>query len=183
MSSTSKISTIDLTVVRLLVLNRALGSALGLLLGVSILAGTNLLGVLDIPEDFYSVQTLLGALLYYGFIYMTLVFAKNSGDDQIKSPIGWTLATIVPLFNIYVHFSVLPRVIANWLKGRLAITLSEAVIRFYLVLTVSLNLFVQVVARFTGSLDVLSWSLVVDGALGLLAAWALRSALYPQASK
>jgi hypothetical protein len=183
MQSTSKISTSDLIVVRLLILNRALESALGLLVGVSILAGTNLLGVLDMPEDFYAAQWLFGALLYYGFIYITLVFAKNSGDDQIKSPIGWTLAAIVPLFNIYVAFSVLPRVFANWLKGRLAITLSEAAVRFYLVLTVSLNLFVQFVAGFTGSPDLLFWSLVVDGALGLLAAWALRRALYPQASK
>ena len=37
--------------------------------------------------------------------------------------------------------------------------------------------------RFSGSPDLLFWSLVVDGALGLLAAWALRRALYPQASK
>ena len=183
MQSTSKISTSDLTVVRLLVLNRALGSALGLLLGVSILAGTNLLGVLDIPEDFYTVQTLFGALLYYGFIYITLVFAKNSGDDQIKSPIRWVLAFLIPFFNIYMAFSILPRVFSGWLKGALDISISETVVRFFVVLTTCMSLFGQAVASATGISSLLAWYFVFDGAIGLLAAWALRRALYPQASK
>lgn len=183
MPSTSKVSSSDLTLVRLLILNRALGSALGLLLGVSILAGTNLLGVLDLPEDFYTAQSLFGALLYYGFIYITLVFAKNSGDAQIKSPIRWVLAFLIPFFNIYMSFSILPRVFTSWLKGTLEISVSETAVRFFVVLTTFMSLLGQAVASATGISSILALYFVFDGAIGLLAVWALRSALYPQASK
>jgi len=183
MQSTSKISTSDLIVVRLLVLNRALGSAFGLLLGVNILAGTNLLGVLDVPLDFSVAQALFGTLLLFRFVYITLAFAKKAGDPQIKSPIRWVLAFLIPLFNIYMAFSVLPRVFSGWLKGTLDISVSETAVRFFLVLTTSMSLFGQAVASAAGSPSLLAWYFVVDGALGLLAAWALRRALYPQASK
>jgi hypothetical protein len=183
MPSTSKISTSDLTVVRLLVLNRALGSALGLLLGVSILAGTNLLGVLDIPVDFSVAQGLFGTLLALRFVYITLAFAKKAGDPQIKSPIRWVLAFLIPLFNIYMAFSILPRVFSGWLKGTLDISVSETAVRLFSVITTCMSLFGQAVASATGISSLLAWYFLFDGAIGLLAVWALRRALYPQASK
>ena len=80
-------------------------------------------------------------------------------------------------------FTVLPRVFSGWLKGTLDISVSETAVRFFLVLTTSMSLFSQAVASAAGSPSLLAWYFVFDGALGLLAAWALRRALYPQASK
>lgn len=168
----------ELLLLRAVVWTRVIISFLGLALGVSILTGTSVLGVADISTDVWTGITVVAGLIYIYFIYRTLVHAKNSGDPKIKHPIRWMVLAIVPIVNFYVNLAVFPRVFAQWITRFSGVSVTEEEVLAFLVLTAISNYVGQFAGSGVGNLDLLAWTLVVDGALGALMAWKLRLALF-----
>ena len=168
----------ELLLLRVAVWGRVLTSSLGLALGASIFTNTSVLGVVDIPADVWTGITLIVGIIYIYFIYRTLVFAKNSGDQQINHPIRWLFLAFVPIANLYVVFTVLPRVFSRWVKKFSGISVSEQAVLVFLGSTTLINLVGQLVGSRVGDYELLGWTLIIDGTLGMLMAWTLRRALF-----
>ena len=146
--------------------------AVCLVLGIDLLTGGGINDRSTLLVETIDVLTAAWTIIYLWFLFQTLVFARESGDPQIRRPFVWVLLSFLPISNVYTALGVYPRIIPPWIKRISRISVSPVQVLAFMLI----NVFANLISRID-SYETLTLSLLADGIAGASLVWVLRDVL------
>ena len=147
--------------------------AVCLVLGIDLLSGGALLDYNQILlVESIDALTVAWTIIYLWVLFQTLVFARDSGDPQIRRPFVWVLLSFLPISNVYTALGVYPRIIPPWIKRMSEKSVSSGQVVVFLLLNVFSNLISRI-----DSYEAITLSLLAAGVAGVSLVWVLRDVL------
>ena len=146
--------------------------AVSLILGIDLLRGEALIDYNMLPPESIDALAVAWTIVYLWFLFQTLVFARDSGDPQIRRPFVWTLLSFLPISNVYTALGVYPRIIPPWIKRMSEKSVSSVQVVVFLLLNVFSNLISRI-----DSYETLTLSLLAGGVANVSLVWVLRDVL------